>query len=512
MLLALGLLWRGVRYALCFPYFNDEAFLLQNLLTRGYLGLMGELEYEQFAPPAFLWAELVMARAFGYDEWVLRIVPLLAGAAGLVLFARLARRVLSGRAALLATGAMAASFYVVRHGCEVKPYTVDLLLSVALMLLTWRVLERPGRTGRWAVLTTTAVVGVWLSFPCVFVAAGMGLVLLWDAARRRSRRALLACAACAAALTASFGVMAWLAILPKQAVAREVSGWVMWDFTWPPISRPWRLPWWFLRIHTGRMMAFPVGDRSGGSSLTFLLVLVGAAGMWRGRRRLLGLLLAPAVPAFAAAALRAYPYGGSARTMLYMAPAICLLSGHGVLTIAVWLSRSRRWAVHIPRVTAYLLAFLCLAGTVRDIFRPYKVGSDVQCRGALRDVAAETAPRRDRWVVYNAVGEVAHAPNLIDDGGDGARFRFYVNHHAPPDLQWAPKPAEVDPDDGRTWLLVHRRWRGDFDEGRLRAYVSELERRLGTPEKRRFRLDYPKRDPGFIDVYVFPSPDGGPDP
>ena len=94
------------------------------------------------------------------------------------------------------------------------------------------------------------------------------------------------------------------------------------------MSRDWRIPWWLIEIHCGRMMAYPQGGPNFASAGTFLLFLVGCIAMGRqGRagRTLLALLLAPFVFTMAAAVFKKYPYGGSARTSLYLAPAICLL-------------------------------------------------------------------------------------------------------------------------------------------------------------------------------------------
>ena len=97
------------------------------------------------------------------------------------------------------------------------------------------------------------------------------------------------------------------------------------------------MPLWLLDMHTGTMMAYPVGDKHGGSVVTFLLVV---AGDWRfiarTARAILAMLLAPFALGLVAAALGKYPYGGTARTMQYVAPSICLLMGLGMAEL--WLS------------------------------------------------------------------------------------------------------------------------------------------------------------------------------
>ena len=132
-----GLIWRTVRYALAFPLWGDEAFVAVNFLTRDFSGLERPLEYFQIVPPGFLWAEWLAVYLFGTGERALRLVPYLAGGASLLLFWRFCREVTTRRTVLLAVAMLAASFYPVRHSTEVKPYAIDLLVSLALLSTGW---------------------------------------------------------------------------------------------------------------------------------------------------------------------------------------------------------------------------------------------------------------------------------------------------------------------------------------------------------------------------------------
>ena len=129
LIVALGVLWRSVVYALGMPIWGDEAFLAINFVVRDFGELVDPLVYGQIAPLAFVWAELAVSRALGWSEWALRLIPFLAGVTCLLLFARFCVQVLPRRAALLSIGIFAASYYVVRHGAEVKPYSTDALIS-----------------------------------------------------------------------------------------------------------------------------------------------------------------------------------------------------------------------------------------------------------------------------------------------------------------------------------------------------------------------------------------------
>src|SRR6266852_7392220 len=113
-LVALGVLWRTVRYLCQFPIWGDEAFVCLNFLDRGYRELIEPLRFDQVAPLLFLWGEATIYRLLGSTELALRLLPFLAGLGSLVLFWRLAWSALPSRAALLATGILAIAYYPVR--------------------------------------------------------------------------------------------------------------------------------------------------------------------------------------------------------------------------------------------------------------------------------------------------------------------------------------------------------------------------------------------------------------
>ena len=91
-------------------------------------------------------------------------------------------------------------------------------------------------------------------------------------------------------------------------------------------------------------MAYPIGERHGGSILTLISLLTGCVVLYR-RSQLttLTLLVAPLGLGLVAAFLGRYPYGGAPRIMLYAAPSICLLMGLG---LAEFLILNRRPKIH----------------------------------------------------------------------------------------------------------------------------------------------------------------------
>src|SRR5262249_19722149 len=129
-----------------------------------------------------------------------------------------------------------------------------------------------------------------------------------------------------------------------------------WAPAFPPIANPLKMVAWFFSIHTGYMFAYPDGGQNGLSTLTFACFAIAIATLWkRGRRGLVGLCLAPLGVAFVAAALHRYPYGFSPRTMQYVAPTICLLTGLGA---AAALARIRRPAARRNALVAAVVALV----------------------------------------------------------------------------------------------------------------------------------------------------------
>ncbi|NIA08131.1 MAG: hypothetical protein GWP14_10950 [Actinobacteria bacterium] len=507
-LLILGFIWRLTRFVMGFPIWGDEAFIVTSFYTRDFAGLIDPLEYRQIAPLGFMWLELATSRLLGMSEWALRTPAFVCGLFSLLLFWRFSRRSLDHYSALLAVGIFAVSYYVVRHSVEVKPYAGDLAVSLVLIYLGWSVYCRSDSFTRWLALIVAAPVAVWLSYPAVFVAGSVAMlltVLLWQ---QRSRKVFIGCLIYLLLFAASFAAMYFIYARPHAQAAAGMFEGHTWRRSFPPMAEPWRLPWWFLKVHTGNLLAYPFGGKRGGSTLTFILVIIGSVTLWRQRRRpFLLLLLGPLVLMLIAAGLRKYPYGTSARVAQHMAPAFCLLAGVGLLTTLRFFLKDR--FLRGCYIATAVIAVIAVGGTVHDILLPQKKFSDRANRDVLRTLADRTAPH-DQWIIFNATGSVPYAPDLSLWGGSAARFRYYVHRLGPENVYWSPPPRQITrPDVGRTWLLVYRDNKSPFPQDLLDRYLKTARRRLGKPQRHWFELtspkDPPRRQVEAIEVYEFPA-------
>ena len=378
----LGLALRLLRYGLNYPLWGDEAFVAVNFLDRDYRGLLRPLEYGQICPPLFLWAELAAVRLFGFSEWSLRLFPLACSLASVVLFRIGAGLVLRGVPLLMAVGTFAVSIHPIRHGSEVKPYASDLLVALVLLALAFRWWREPGQA-RWPwSLAAVAPIALALSHPAVFMAGGVGLAMAPTAWRARDRGVRLAFAAFLLAVAGTFVALFVGLTRAQDAVLPGLRDY--WAASFPPLVSAWGLWLWMVEVHTGSMLAYPGGGRGGASTPAFLLFAAGAVALWRGdRRAILALCLAPFGLALVAAALRRYPYGGEARIMQFLAPAICLLVGTGAARVLAMIPEGR------PRARGTVAAAVALVAAgvgpaVIDLAHPYRMIYDHRAREFAR--------------------------------------------------------------------------------------------------------------------------------
>ncbi len=179
--LGLGALLRLAVWQQARSLYLDEANLVRNFAERTYGGLFRPLGYEQYAPPIFSILMKAATDAFGYGERAIRLVPLLASLAGLVVFGALAKRWLSGVAAVLAAGFFGWSSIYLDFATAAKQYSSDVLLVLLVLFVTDRQLQKPTLSTRAAgALALGGATAIWASMPVVFALAGAGMALAWQ--------------------------------------------------------------------------------------------------------------------------------------------------------------------------------------------------------------------------------------------------------------------------------------------------------------------------------------------
>lgn len=383
LFVTVGIVLRLVRFALAMPLWGDEASLALNILNRGYSGLLHPLDYYQVAPIGFLFCERAAYSHLGMSEYAMRLLPALAGIGALLLFAWWARLLLSPLAAAAAVGILAVGNFCVRYAVELKPYGFDLFAGLLLLLPATLFILR--RRTRWLILLIVLTpLALALSYPAVFVAGGAAVGVL-AMTRRMTARQIGCFVVLCLVLLGSFYAEVWR-IGAGQYRHTQTAMTSYWQAAFPP-ANPLRLIWWLLKAHTGNMFEYPFGGANGGSTASFLVCMVGIFAWLRYRSSaLIWLFLSPFALNLAAAALRRYPYGESARVAQALAPMIILLIGAGTAALIQKLIRTqpnRRLAQSM--VFAGLLLFG--GGVLADmLIHPYKSIDDAEGRDAVNQL------------------------------------------------------------------------------------------------------------------------------
>ncbi|HSB35344.1 MAG TPA: glycosyltransferase family 39 protein, partial [Thermoanaerobaculia bacterium] len=304
LLLLIGVGWRFLRFAQDFALSTDESYVALNLMDADWPEVFRPAR-AQAAPALFLVLEKAALALFGPSEFGLRLLPLAAGVLGLVLFRRLANRALPPLAAALATGILAVSYFPLRFSAEVKPYSLDLLAAVVLLDLGLRVREDPDRLRPLGFLVVLAPLLVVLSYPSCLVVASVSAVLLPVVLRHRDARGkVLFVAYNLAALAAFLVSYLRVGVGQLQGEGGFLREFWEWHGAFPPAA-PWALLVWLFRLATGLVFAYPLGDVTGASALTFLIAALGAVSLSKsGRPGVLWLCLLPFAATFAVAAAR----------------------------------------------------------------------------------------------------------------------------------------------------------------------------------------------------------------
>lgn len=394
--LIVGIALRLLRYALCFPLWGDECMLAVNFLDRSWAEVTAPLEKGQVAPVGFVAVEMLAVQCLGFSEYSLRLAPLVASLAGLLLFAKTAREYLSEQAAFFAVTFLAVAHVPIRMATDAKPYAFDLLIAVASIYAVLAVCHRKRRTIGLALLSVVTPVSVWFSFPAAFVGGAGVLVLFLQGIRERSWRLAAAGVAIGLILLASFAVM----VSVSGQSQMQAHGDYMrdyWGAFFPPAMTHWSAwPAWLFRVHTNSTFAYPFGGEHGASILTAILAIVGLVAWFRRRSQLAEWFTLVLAIAFLAACLRKYPYGVP-RLSQYLAPFICLSAAAGLERVV---DAARRWqknAIDLPTLWPQRIGWLCAAIAlgigIHTCVKPYGARFDYDHRGFAKTFWLELADK-----------------------------------------------------------------------------------------------------------------------
>ncbi len=356
--------------------------------------------YNQVAPKGFLLAEKLAVMALGPSDYALRLFPLACSLIALLVFARLAARILDGAGPLLAVVLFATAAPLIASGALVKQYSADVCVAVLLWWLAYGLASRPVtpyRAGRAALLGSILV---WFSQPGVLMVTALGAALaVWSIgkhARTCPRRYLLAILACWGVSSLAVTLVAFAHMAPdtREYVQR------FWSLGYAPLS-PGRFLETLWPLDQLRLLFGP-GLTHGGLAyrLPTMYVALTAAGfalLWLRDRRAATLLMAPLVLTLGAAVVRQYPF--SERLILFLVPGF-------MLAIAAAVEGVRRLVWQLSRPLGVLAAVGLLLPAVYPVAATPPVYYTEHMKPVLSHVRERRQPGDGIYVYYGAAPAV----------------------------------------------------------------------------------------------------------
>lgn len=433
LIVLLGIALRAWAYLRDTSLYLDEILLSRNILDLPLRYLLTKpLMLDQVAPRGFLLVERVAVAIFGGNEMALRLFPFTCGVASLLLFRRLAERILSPIGAAIAVFLVAIGVPFIRFGAEVKQYECDLLAAIVLLLIARNFMENEVSTRLLALNGLAGFAVIWFSQASVLVMAGIGvaIALEWLVTRDgKAGRALF------------FTISQW-AVASLAAVATGLRSMTpstrqfMNDF-WTAAFFPFPFHWKTGAVWIGQRFTELFSDatllRYRWPAVFTLLAAGGIAAVWKRSRVAAWLLCGPPLVALAAAIAHQYPFRG--RLAFWLLPAAILF-----LAAAIDWVRSKASKLHFAVGAAVVVAALVVPVlAIAEAPPPYEIEHTRELLGYLQQ--------------HRQPGDIIYVMQVAEVG-----VRFYGPRFGLQPNEWITGACERD--DARALLRDVDKFRG----------------------------------------------------
>ncbi len=479
--LAFGIVLRIAHYVSNRSLWADEAYLALNLVDRSYLELLKPLDYDQAAPPLFLWIEKSALQLFGNHEYSLRFFPLIAGIIALLAFYKLGKWAVSQLALAIAMLFFACLQYTVYYATELKQYCSDVMVTLLLCLLLIPLRNRDLSGGKVLWIGLLGAIAIWLSHPAIFVLTGLELANLIIISQERRKVVML---------NRWPAYLIWLigfAVLYFQVLSQAMKNQSLqsqWGGEYP--GSIFDLVW--LLDSFGRIFYRPLGFASPADGVAIVAFIIGCVACYRANRYKLLVLFAPVAVTLVATYLHKYPFRG--RLILFLAPFFILILAEGLAFLLAQWNQRRLVGLFGVGLTAFLL-LPPLFQTGRSLFIPPTVQ---EIRPVIEHIKAHYQP-----------GDLIYA----DSPGAIIQFTYYSNRYGFPRSALTHGAGNLFAKDGFTeesWHRFKQQSKGLSSNKRMWLIFTGLERRRAESVKARLsligqELDYFQQPRAFTYLY-----------
>ena len=356
-IIGFGILVRLIQYLRNASLWVDEAALATIIVKSPASSLLGYLETHTAAPAGFMLAEKWAVNTLGNSEYALRLLPLIAGVGALILLYPVAKKFVSPWAVPIVLILFGMSTSLVRFSTNVKQYSLDVFLALLVLLIAVQVIQHRHEVKWLIVYAIVGAVAIWLSFSIVFVLAGTGAVLGWQAVRERNWSKVLPLG-----LVGAFWLVSFSLSYFTQSIGEFSNPEILARFDarsryvpLPPSSLA-DIRWIF--DNSFELFRVPGGITLAG--LGMLSFLVGCASLWKTDKIRLFLLIGPLLATALVSSAQLYPF--FERFILFLVPMVLLLIAEGAAFIFA------KTKVTYPAIGIGLAALLILHPIASEVF------------------------------------------------------------------------------------------------------------------------------------------------
>ncbi len=331
--IAVGITLRLILFLWNDSLFRDEAKLLLNIVNRNFAELGGMLDYGQMAPLPFLWGLRLQYLMGARSDLPFRAIPLTASILSLILFYCLAYKTIRNKyGIIISTWLLAVAHNQILYSCLVKQYSLDILISITLIFLSYPVLSKQLNCKRTLYFASFCSLSIWLSHPSIFIVGGVSLGLIINHYNRNLRN-----------LAFFLGIISLSFTIQYIFLLKNNTSPYVLDF-WENDFAPHAFTLWYAKA-----LLEPIDAILG--RIRYLQPLVGITciiGLVHITTRKEGgwnsVLIFPLILALIASYFHKYPFSG--RFLLYNTPGLLLLFGYGITGISN-LVKKRFWPIFL---------------------------------------------------------------------------------------------------------------------------------------------------------------------
>ncbi|HEY9646731.1 MAG TPA: glycosyltransferase family 39 protein, partial [Chroococcidiopsis sp.] len=321
LIIGFGIYIRIVQYLHNRALWADEAALTLNILNRSYLELFLPLDNEQGAPIGFLLVERLMVQLLGSSEFALRLFPLICGIGSLFLLYILAKRLLLPSAVPIVLWLAASSDRLIYYSSEVKQYSTDVTIALALTLFLLSIREQLYRPRAVALTAAVGSMAIWWSHPAIFVLAGVELAFILTDLLQRKKLYVLGKLPIYGAWLLSFVAFYLFSLQRLSNNDVLLTSWTGRGLPPSPLDLGWSIR------ALSEYFYNPVGFVGAFKAIAILAALMGCISWFRRKPETLLLMVLPIAVTLFASYLDKYPFNGRLILFLYPFAAMAIAEG-----------------------------------------------------------------------------------------------------------------------------------------------------------------------------------------